>query len=108
MVSDLAVALAFAAVFSEVLLSFCAVLCPAVGGHSTQSVRTVGVKNLDAQQIAEHVQWLQSTKGRPTQRKVPPRRVISRNPSIQGAWSVETFAATGAQQQQQQRQSHGL
>jgi hypothetical protein len=64
--------------------------------------RTVGVKHLDAAAVAAHVRALRDTAGHGTRTRVPVRRVISRNPSIQGAWTVATFGHLRPQAQQQQ------
>jgi large subunit ribosomal protein L43 len=55
--------------------------------------KPIDVKNLDSGEIAEHVSWLRSSHGRGQDYKVTRARHLSRNPSIQGMWNVDTFAA---------------
>jgi hypothetical protein len=57
----------------------------------------VSLRNLTPQEISRELWWLIGSQGRPQHSRVPPKRVISRNPSIQGAWSPTTFAAARAQ-----------
>lgn len=64
---------------------------------------TVSLRNYARPDIQRELWWLASSQGRPQSSRAPPRRVISRRPSIQGAWSVVTFdaaAAAAAQRQQ--------
>lgn len=55
--------------------------------------KPVDVKNLSAQDIEEHVTWLRTSHGRDQDYKVTRSRHLSRNPSIQGMWTVDTFAS---------------
>ena len=54
---------------------------------------TVALRNLSRDDVRRELWWLASSQGRPQSSRAPPRRVISGNPSIQGGWSVTTFAA---------------
>ncbi|KAI8473516.1 MAG: hypothetical protein J3K34DRAFT_410983 [Monoraphidium minutum] len=60
---------------------------------------TVALRNLSRQEVRRELWWLCGSQGRPQSSRAPPRRVVSRRPSIQGAWSVTTFAAAAAQRQ---------
>lgn len=53
--------------------------------------RVVGVKNLSAEGVAEHVRWLRDSQGRGTGKRVPARHVIAMRNSIQCEWSPATF-----------------
>lgn len=66
--------------------------CSMVHAGNGQS-KPVDVKNLDASQIEQHVSWLRSSHGRSQDYKVTSGRHLTRNPSIQGMWTVDTFAA---------------
>lgn len=52
---------------------------------------TVGLRNMTAGQVQKELWWLCSSQGRPQSSRIPAKRVVSRNPSIQGMWSVTTF-----------------
>jgi len=56
--------------------------------------RVVGVKNLSAEGVAEHVRWLRDSQGRGTGKRVPARHVIPVRRSVQGAWTPATFRQT--------------
>lgn len=59
--------------------------------------RVVGVKNLSREGVAEQVRWLRDSQGRATNKRVPPRHIISMRRSVQGTWSPATWgAAAGA------------
>ncbi len=55
--------------------------------------KPIDVKNLSSKEIEEHVMWLRNSHGRDQEYKVTRSRHLSRNPSIQGMWTVDTFAA---------------
>ncbi|GBF94060.1 hypothetical protein Rsub_07328 [Raphidocelis subcapitata] len=57
---------------------------------------TVALRNLAPPEIARELWWLASSQGRPQKSRIPPQHVVSKRPSIQGAWSVGTFAQQGA------------
>lgn len=56
-----------------------------------ERARVVGVKNLSAEGVAEHVRWLRDSQGRGTGKRVPARHIIPVRQSIQGAWSAATW-----------------
>lgn len=55
--------------------------------------RSVGLKNLDAEEVAWHVSYLRTEKGHRTGNKVK-RHLTSRN-SIQGPWTPAGVVMTG-------------
>jgi hypothetical protein len=57
---------------------------------------TVALRNLTPPEIARELWWLASSQGRPQSSRIPVRHVVSKRPSIQGAWSAGTFAQQGA------------
>lgn len=69
---------------------------PAGNGRS----KPICVKNLTPQEIGDHVWWLRSSHGRGMEYRVVRCRQLSRNPSVQGQWTVGTFAAQREQETQ--------
>lgn len=67
-----------------------AVYRPLTSGGAERA-RSVGVKNLSAREVGEHVRWLRDSQGRSTGKRVPPRHVISARRSVQGEWSPATW-----------------
>nr|7PKT_F Chain F, mL43 [Chlamydomonas reinhardtii] len=55
--------------------------------------KPVCVKNLAPAEIMEHIGWLRNSHGRGQEYQVVRSRHLSRSPSIQGTWSVDTFAS---------------
>uniref|UniRef100_A0A7S0RL48 Large ribosomal subunit protein mL43 n=1 Tax=Chlamydomonas leiostraca TaxID=1034604 RepID=A0A7S0RL48_9CHLO len=55
--------------------------------------KPVCVKNADPAAIQDAVYWLRSSHGRGQDDKVVSRRLVSRNPSVQGPHSGHTFAS---------------
>mmetsp|Transcript_37166 Transcript_37166/g.109655 ORF Transcript_37166/g.109655 Transcript_37166/m.109655 type:complete len:137 (-) Transcript_37166:1286-1696(-) len=64
----------------------------AVGMYRNGISKPIDVKNLSAAEIAEHIMWMRNSHGRGQDYKVTGRRHLSRNPTIQGMWTVDTFA----------------
>jgi len=63
------------------------------------SARTIGVKHKSAAEIREHLWWLRCGQGRNAQKRVPGKHWVSKQPSIQGAWTVNTHRLVLLQQQ---------
>lgn len=75
---------------------------PWLPGPAGATKRSVGVKQLAADDIATHVAWLRSTVGTANaSRRIPLSRKVTRRRSIQGMWTPDTFAAQRQQQAQQ-------
>lgn len=55
--------------------------------------KPVCVKNLAPADIVEHVNWLRNSHGRGQEYQVVRSRHLTRSPSIQGQWTVNTFAS---------------
>lgn len=55
--------------------------------------KPICVKNMSVEEVQEQVDWLRNSHGRGQEYKVVRIRQLSRNPSIQGAWSIDTFAS---------------
>lgn len=66
------------------------------GTFANAAIHPVDVKNLSARGVAQQVAWLRSGSGRRATARVPPRRQLNRTESIQGRWTVDTFASAGA------------
>lgn len=54
--------------------------------------KPICVKNQEPGRIMEHAGWLRSSHGRGQDYTVVRSRHLTRNPSIQGGWAVDTFA----------------
>jgi hypothetical protein len=52
----------------------------------------IGVKHLEPDAIKQVVWWLSQSQGRPKTRRIPSKHIVSKQPSIQGAWTASTFA----------------
>ena len=72
-----------------------AVYRPLTAGWAERA-RVVGVKNLSREGVAEHVRWLRDSQGRATNKRVPPRHIISMRRSVQGSWSPATWSPAAA------------
>lgn len=55
--------------------------------------KPICVKNMSVEEVQEQIDWLRNSHGRGQEYKVVRVRQLSRNPSIQGAWSIDTFAS---------------
>ncbi|KAG2502079.1 hypothetical protein HYH03_000572 [Edaphochlamys debaryana] len=64
-----------------------------VGLYRNGRSKPVCVKNLSPAEIMEHVGWLRNSHGRGQEYRVVRSRHLSRSPSVQGVWSVDTFSA---------------
>jgi large subunit ribosomal protein L43 len=68
------------------------------GGHAPLAragdgrSKPVCVKNLGPDEILEHIAWLRNSHGRGQEYQVVRARHLSRHASVQGRWSVDTFA----------------
>jgi hypothetical protein len=51
----------------------------------------IGVKQRSAADIREVVWWLTQSQCRPRTRRIPAKHMVSKQPSIQGAWNATTF-----------------
>lgn len=69
---------------------------PRAAAAATEAERmhsnVIGVKHLAAGDIQQVVWWLSQSQGRPKTRRIPSKHIVSRQPSIQGAWTASTFA----------------
>ncbi|PNH03404.1 54S ribosomal protein L51, mitochondrial [Tetrabaena socialis] len=61
--------------------------------YRTGRSKPVCVKNLAPRDIMDHIMWLRNSHGRGQEYQVVRSRHLTRSPSIQGQWSVNTFAA---------------
>eukprot|EP00877_Chromochloris_zofingiensis_P015103 jgi/Chrzof1/9847/Cz04g18060.t1 len=68
--------------------------------HST---RTVGVKHRSPKDISDIVWWLRCSQGYNTRNRIPMARIISKQPSVQGSWTISTFVPS--EQRSASRQS---
>jgi hypothetical protein len=55
------------------------------------NTRVVAVNSRSPKQIQQTVWWLTQSQCRPLTSRVPARHIVSKNRSIQGAWTVTTF-----------------
>ncbi|GAX76214.1 hypothetical protein CEUSTIGMA_g3658.t1 [Chlamydomonas eustigma] len=62
------------------------------GYYRSGRCKPIDVKNKSSAEIEEHISWLRSSHGRDQDYKVTTSRHLSRNPSVQGMWSINTFA----------------
>mmetsp|Transcript_13767 Transcript_13767/g.29639 ORF Transcript_13767/g.29639 Transcript_13767/m.29639 type:complete len:137 (-) Transcript_13767:1040-1450(-) len=65
----------------------------AVAQYRNGRSKPVCLKNMDAAGVMETISWMRSSHGRGQEYKVVRSRQLSRQPSIQGRWSVDTFAS---------------
>ncbi|GLI70253.1 hypothetical protein VaNZ11_015100 [Volvox africanus] len=64
-----------------------------VGLYRNGRSKPICVKNKAPKEIMEQIMWLRNSHGRGMEYHVVRSRHLSRNPSIQGQWTVSTFAA---------------
>ncbi|WIA09047.1 hypothetical protein OEZ85_008461 [Tetradesmus obliquus] len=63
----------------------------AAAGPARLNSNVIGVKHLEPEAIKQVVWWLSQSQGRPKTSRIPSKHIVSKQPSIQGAWTASTF-----------------